>query len=182
MSSKNALTLTILGSGTSTGVPLICCNCTVCRSRNPKNKRLRASAWVMWDGVSILVDTATDLRQQALKAKIPRLDAVLFTHPHADHICGIDEVRGFNFAQKGRIPVYGNAWTCEYLTTRFDYIFKPGPVEGGGIPLLDLIKTDSKASAIDVFGKKVIPIAVSHGSRATLGYRFGNVACVTDCS
>src|SRR6476620_1807542 len=97
--------LTILGSGTSTGVPLLHCKCSVCRSKNPKNKRLRSSAWLQIQGKSILIDTSTDLRQQALKAKIPRIDAVLYTHPHADHVHGIDELRSFNFIQKSMIPV-----------------------------------------------------------------------------
>src|ERR1700733_9422069 len=100
------MNLTILGCGTSTGVPLIHCKCPVCRSKSPKNKRLRASVWVQVGGKSILIDTSTDLRQQAIRAKIPRIDAVLFTHPHADHIHGIDELRSFNYIQKSKIPVY----------------------------------------------------------------------------
>src|SRR5690349_5791409 len=116
--------LTILGCGTSTGVPLIQCKCSVCQSKNPKNKRLRASAWVETAGKSFLIDTSTDLRQQALNAKIPRVDAVLFTHPHADHVHGIDELRSYNYIQNEEIPVYGNAWTCEELQNKFKYIFR----------------------------------------------------------
>ena len=104
-------TCTILGCGTSTGVPLIICSCVVCRSRNPRNKRLRAAAWLQTRGKSILIDTSPDLRTQAIKFKIPRVDAVLFTHPHADHIHGIDELRSYTYVQGGRIPVFGNAWT-----------------------------------------------------------------------
>src|SRR5262245_13477041 len=108
MARKPQTTLTILGCGTSTGVPLISCSCSVCRSRNPRNHRLRAAAWLRTRGKSILIDTSTDLRQQALRFKIPRVDAVLYTHPHADHIHGIDELRSYNYLQCSTIPLYGN--------------------------------------------------------------------------
>lgn len=178
--------VTILGSGTSTGVPIIQCKCTVCRSRNPKNKRLRASVWIQLrhNGVqkSLLIDTSTDLRQQALRANIKDVDAVLYTHPHADHISGIDELRCYNFWSHKTIPVYGNAWTCKELVQKFEYIFKPGPVEGGGIPQLALNQFDSSVPALDVAGVQVIPISVQHGSKECIGYRVGTVAYVTDCS
>ncbi len=174
--------MTILGCGTSTGVPLIHCACSVCRSKNPKNHRLRASAWIQSHGKSILIDTSTDLRQQALRAKIPRIDAVLFTHPHADHIHGIDELRSFNFIQKSVIPVYGNAWTCAELNTKFSYIFQSGPVEGGGVPQLKTHLVDTQTPFVDVLGEHVIPISVSHGSKECVGYRLGPIAYITDCS
>lgn len=174
--------LTILGCGTSTGVPLIHCQCQVCRSKNSKNKRLRASAWVRINGKSFLIDTSTDLRQQALRAKISRVDAVLYTHPHADHVHGIDELRSFNFIQKAEIPIYGNEWTCSDLRHKFPYIFAPTPVEGGGIPRLSLHQFESDSPYIDVLGEKIIPISLSHGSKECIGYRFDSVAYVTDCS
>lgn len=174
--------ITILGCGTSTGVPLIHCQCQVCRSRNPKNHRLRASVWFQSDKKSILIDTSTDLRQQALRAKIPKIDAVLITHPHADHIHGIDELRSFNFIQKSRIPIYGNAWSCDELKTKFSYIFKPGPVQGGGIPLLDLQQIEGSSLFFEAAGLKIIPLSLFHGSQECLGYRIGSVAYVTDCS
>jgi len=176
------MVLTVLGCGTSTGVPLIHCKCTVCRSKNQKNKRLRASAWVQVRGKSFLIDTATDLRQQAMRAKIPRIDAVLYTHPHADHIHGIDELRSFNFIQKSEIPVYGNAWTCDELKTKFPYIFDPGPVEGGGIPLLSLHLIQAHDPFIEVLGEKIVPLPLSHGSKECVGYRIDSVAYVTDCN
>jgi len=178
-----ATTLTLLGCGTSTGVPLIHCSCRVCRSRHPRNQRLRASAWLQSRGKSVLIDTSTDLRQQALRARIPRVDAVLYTHPHADHIHGIDELRSFNFVQKQTIPVYGNEWTRSELEQKFSYIFKPARViEGGGIPLLELRPIDSATSRVDVEGVPVTPISLQHGSRECLGYRVDDLAYVTDCS
>ncbi len=178
--------LTILGSGTSTGVPIPTCKCSVCRSKEPKNHRLRASAWLSYKGRSILIDTSTDLRQQALTQKIERVDAVLYTHPHTDHIHGIDELRCFNFSQKETIPLYGNSWTCEELRHRFGYIFDPGPVEGGGIPQLELHQFDPTAYSIRkplrIKGVPILPLQLQHGSRECIGYRIESVAYVTDCS
>ena len=174
--------VTILGSGTSTGVPAIQCPCAVCVSDDPKNKRLRASAWIQIEGKSILIDTSTDLRAQALTARIPRIDAVLFTHPHADHIHGIDELRSFNFIQRESIPVYGNSWTATELKTKFEYIFNPGPVQGGGIPQLKLHEFDPLLDQIRVLDLPVIPLAVPHGSQQCVGYRIQSFAYVTDCN
>ena len=174
--------LTILGSGTSTGVPLISCSCAVCRSKNPKNNRLRASAWLRTGGKSILIDTSTDLRQQALRYKIPRVDAVLYTHPHADHIHGIDELRNYNYIQKATIPLFGNAWTVRELHERFGYIFNPGPIEGGGIPLLSAQEFKTETPTLDILGIPIVPISLEHGSRECVGYRIESVAYITDCS
>jgi phosphoribosyl 1,2-cyclic phosphate phosphodiesterase len=176
------MTFTILGCGTSTGVPLIHCSCTVCQSDHPKNKRLRASVWFQVLGKSLLIDTSTDLRQQALQAKIPRIDAVLYTHPHADHIHGIDELRSFNFVQKEAIPVFGNGWTCRELKAKFSYIFHPGPIQGGGIPQLELHEFDAHATQLEIAGINVIPIPVAHGKSECVGYRIGSTAYITDCS
>lgn len=175
--------LTILGCGTSTGVPLLFCKCKVCRSKNPKNHRLRTSAWLRIGGKSILIDTSTDLRQQALRERIPRLDAILYTHPHSDHVSGIDEIRSFNYIQKSSIPAYGNAWTCRDLRARFSYLFAtPEKAEGGGIAHIDLHEFKSSASSIDVAGVSVMPISLSHGREECIGYRFGGLAYVTDCN
>jgi phosphoribosyl 1,2-cyclic phosphate phosphodiesterase len=160
---------------------MIFCDCGVCRSKNPKNHRLRTSAWLRIGSKNFLIDTSTDLRQQALNAKIPRIDAILFTHPHADHISGIDEVRSFNFLQKHRIPAYGNAWTCRELKGRYPYIFKPAKVsQGGGIPLIDLHLIRATKPELEIQGISVIPIALSHGSEECVGYRFGSLAYLTD--
>lgn len=129
------------------------------------------------------MDTSTDFRQQALRSKIKKVDAVLYTHPHADHILGIDEMRAFNFSQKSSIPVYGNSWTCEELKLRFSYIFdKKNQVIGGGIPKLELHHVDGKAQSFSAAGIEITPIAVEHGPNETLGYRIASVAYVTDCS
>jgi len=173
---------TVLGCGTSTGVPLIQCRCSVCRSRNARNKRLRASLWLQIRGKSILIDTATDLRQQALREKIARVDAVLYTHPHADHVHGIDELRSFNFLQQTSIPLYGNEWTCQELQKKFEYIFRPKPVEGGGIPELILHAFDPLVDEMEICGEKVIPLPLKHGSKQSVGYRIGSLAYLTDCS
>lgn len=174
--------VTILGSGTSTGVPAIQCKCSVCISDDLKNKRLRASAWLRIQGQSILIDTSTDLRTQALRADIKRVDAVLYTHPHADHIHGIDELRSFNFIQRQSIPVYGNHWTSKELKTKFSYIFHPGPVEGGGIPQLTLNEFDPEEKEIRVLGIPITPIPVPHGTQQCVGYRIHSFAYVTDCN
>lgn len=175
------LEIQILGCGTSTGVPVILCPCKVCRSKNPKNKRLRASAWIQVDGQSFLIDTSTDLREQALRAKIPRLDAVLYTHPHADHVSGIDELRSFNWAQKEKIPLFGNAWTRTDLMRRFPYVFAQiGPKEGGGIPQLEFNEVGDRPFTVN--GISVLPIKLMHGSKECLGFRVRSVAYVTDCS
>jgi phosphoribosyl 1,2-cyclic phosphate phosphodiesterase len=173
---------TILGSGTSSGVPLIQCKCEVCQSSHPKNKRLRSSAWIQTNNKSILIDTSPDFRQQALTHQIARVDAVLYTHPHADHIQGIDELRSYNYLQKARIPLYGNQWTCDDLRVKFSYIFNPGPTEGGGIPQLDLNLIDSSKESFEVQDLVINPLSLLHGSKECLGYRFGSLAYVTDCN
>jgi phosphoribosyl 1,2-cyclic phosphate phosphodiesterase len=175
--------LTVLGCGTSTGVPLIGCDCTVCRSKNPKNHRTRASVWLQHKRRSILIDTSTDLRQQALRHKIRHVDFVLYTHPHADHVGGIDEMRSFNFLQKAQIPVYGNEWTTEELPSRFPYIFQPADTqEGGGIPRLTLNPIPPTAESLTIQGVPIDIIRTQHGSQECLGYRIDSVAYVTDTS
>jgi len=172
--------VTFLGTGTSSGVPLIQCKCETCTSTDPRNQRLRASIWIEWQGKSLLVDCSSDFRQQALREKIPRIDAVLFTHPHTDHIGGIDDLRAYNFIQKEAIPIFAHDWTERDLLKRYDYIFQPGPVEGGGIARLDVHRFSLDDPSIDVLGLKVVPIRLKHGSFETAGFRLGNVAYLTD--
>jgi len=170
-----------LGTGTSHGVPLIGCTCAVCRSTDPRDSRLRPSIYVdVPERAKILVDTGTDLRQQALRHGITRVDAILYTHAHADHVMGLDEVRRFNVADAGPIPCYANARTWESLRGTFSYVFDPTPrKEGGGVPKLQPHTIDGPFS---VSGVRVVPVPLWHGSLPILGFRFGSFAYLTDCN
>ena len=174
--------ITVLGSGTSTGVPMIACRCKVCRSRNPKNKRLRASILIEVGGKVLLVDTSPDLREQALKNKVERIDAILFTHPHYDHVGGFDEIRSFNFIQRQSIPAYGHDWTCEDLPKRLPYLFeKRERKEGGGVANVNLHQFGLQDPFFEVLGVRIVPIELDHGSQKVAGFRIGNFAYLTDC-
>jgi phosphoribosyl 1,2-cyclic phosphate phosphodiesterase len=170
--------ITILGSGTSTGVPMVGCHCKVCDSTDPRDKRTRASILVECGGQHILVDTSTDLRRQALRENIPRIDAVLLTHTHADHIHGIDDLRGFHFIHRRIIPCYGSPETIKQVTTSFAYIFE-GLCSEGYSPLMEPFAVEA---AFDLFGCQVVPVPIRHGSFPATGYRFENAAYLTDCS
>jgi phosphoribosyl 1,2-cyclic phosphate phosphodiesterase len=172
--------VTFLGSGTSAGVPMIGCACATCQSTDPHDKRLRPSIHlVVEDGPSILVDTSTDLRQQALTHGVARVDAILFTHPHVDHILGLDEVRRFNYLQRRAIPAYADASTARDLRRTFHYVFDPPAEKGGGVPQIDLRLIEG---AFDVHGVRVLPVPLLHGARQILGFRFGTFAYLTDCN
>jgi phosphoribosyl 1,2-cyclic phosphate phosphodiesterase len=170
--------ITILGCGTSSGVPLIGCPCEVCRSTNPKNKRTRSSVLLSNNGKNILIDTSTDLRYQSLKNRVNHIDAVLYTHSHADHIHGIDDMRAFNFASGALIPCYGNKNTVNTIKNIFQYLFHKNP-NGSAVPLLEFRVVDSP---FNLHGITIIPVPVLHGSIPILGYRIGNMAYITDCS
>ena len=170
--------VTMLGSGTSTGVPVIGCRCAVCRSDNPKNRRMRPGLKLELANGVVLVDTPTDLREQALRFGLPRLDAVLFTHAHADHIVGLDDIRIFNFRQGGAIPCYGSEATLAAIRRTFAYVFETGQ-EGGGKPQLDLIPI---RAPFELLGESVVPVPVWHGEMEVFGYRLGRFAYVTDCN
>ena len=169
-----------LGTGTSHGVPMIGCTCAVCTSTDPRDTRLRPSIYLDVPGYAkILVDTGPDLRQQALTHGVTRIDAVLFTHGHADHVLGLDEVRRFNVIQGGPIPCYANASTWETLRHTFHYIFDGVPRLGGGIPQLEVHEI---AGPLSVQGVRVLPVPVWHGQMPVLGFRFGDFAYLTDCN
>lgn len=170
--------ITFLGCGTSTGVPVIGCNCPVCLSEDLKNKRLRASILINYKGKNILIDTSTDLRLQALKYSITRIDAVLFTHPHADHLHGIDELRSFNHLQGKKIPCYGNKETIERIKGIFQYIFQDCEQDGWKPNL----KTYIVNAPFSISRIAVCPIEVYHGSMKVLSFKIGKIAYVTDCN
>lgn len=172
------MVVTILGSGTSTGVPMVGCNCRVCTSTDPRNKRTRASLLVRACDKYILIDTSTDLRRQALREHIPHIDAVLFTHPHADHIHGIDDLRGFHFIHKRIIPCYAEEETLSAIAGTFSYIFKGLETEGYS-PLLDPHAISGKFS---LFGLGIVPIPLVHGHIPATGYRIDDLAYLTDVS
>ncbi|MFA9409174.1 MAG: MBL fold metallo-hydrolase [Candidatus Dadabacteria bacterium] len=170
--------VTLLGCATSTGVPIIGCPCSICTSNNPKNKRTRCSVFVESNRKNILIDSSTDLRFQALRHNITRLDAVLYTHSHADHTHGIDDLRTFNFINNMVIPCYGNALTINNLKNNFGYIFD-GVHSAGGKPKLELNVVENN---FDFDGINIIPIEINHANWIILGYRIGNFAYLTDCS
>jgi len=167
--------LTFLGTGTSHGIPVVGCNCNICRLRGTKNERSRASVLFEVNGKNILVDTATEFRLQAVRQGIRRVDALLLTHDHADHLHGIDDLRPLC---NPSIPVHAAPPVLEEIRKRFDYIFHEH-TEGGGTPSLDLIPIES---AFTIDGISVIPIPLMHGSKPVYGYRIGSTAYCTDCS
>jgi phosphoribosyl 1,2-cyclic phosphate phosphodiesterase len=176
---SSACKITVLGSGTSVGVPTIGCDCAVCTSTDPRDQRLRPSVLVSYEGRNILIDTTPDLRTQALRARITHLDAVIFTHSHADHVMGLDDVRPFNFRQRGHIPIYANGPTMAAIQRCFPYIFD-GVKKESNIPRLTTNTIDG--SPFELFGMTFQPIPIMHGSQQIFGFRFGNAAYLTDHS
>lgn len=168
----------ILGSGTSTGVPMVGCSCPVCSSSDPRDRRSRASLLIYHAGKNILVDSSTDLRSQMLREAVPQIDAILFTHAHADHVNGIDDLRGFYFLHHQVIPCYACPATMERLLQGFGYVFFQA--EGATHPpLLDARVADGP---FNLFGLEVVPIPLDHGAGSSCGYRIGSFAYLTDCS
>jgi phosphoribosyl 1,2-cyclic phosphate phosphodiesterase len=174
-----AIQITVLGSGTSVGVPTIGCRCAVCTSADPRDNRLRPSILVRYEGRNILIDTTPDFRFQALRAGIDRLDAVVFTHAHADHIMGLDDVRPFNFRQKGQIPIYAAPDTMASIQRCFSYIFN-GVKNESNVPQLNARLLDG--GPFDLFGVEFVPVPILHGSATIYGFRFGAAAYLTDHS
>jgi phosphoribosyl 1,2-cyclic phosphate phosphodiesterase len=172
------MTLTFLGTGTSHGIPVAGCGCPVCLSQDSRNKRTRSSLLVESSGRVILIDTATELRLQAIREGIKTIDAVLYTHSHADHVHGIDDLRIFCY--RGPIPVYGAPRTLREIKHRFDYIFRPPRQKGGGIPRLLL--HPARPPAFSACGIPVTVIPIKHGRLDIYGYRIGDMAYLTDCS
>lgn len=172
------LTITFLGTGTSSGVPLIACECPVCTSSNKKDNRLRSSILVQSANTSFVVDTTPDFRIQMLREHVKKLDAVLFTHPHKDHIAGLDDVKAFSFLSGKPMEVYANLLTIESLKREFYYIFSDKKYPG--IPEINIRVIDKEPFSIGDI--PVIPILVWHLNMPVFGFRFGNFTYITDAN
>jgi phosphoribosyl 1,2-cyclic phosphate phosphodiesterase len=169
-----------LGTGTSHGVPMIACDCDVCRSTDPRDRRSRPSIFIETDaGARLLVDTTPDLRTQALTHGLRGVDAVLLTHAHADHVMGLDDVRRFNVVSRTPLPIYAQSETLEEVRTTFRYAFAARAAKGGGVPDLRLCPL---GGAFCLGGQEIVPIPVEHGPWSVLGFRLGPVAYLTDCN
>jgi phosphoribosyl 1,2-cyclic phosphate phosphodiesterase len=169
-----------LGTGTSHGVPMIACDCDVCRSTDPRDKRFRPSIYVeLDDGLCVLVDTTPDLRSQALAHDLRRVDVILLTHAHADHVMGLDEVRRFNYMTGQPMPVHADPVTLGHVRHLFGYAFDAEAKAGGGVPSLNLIAIDGP---FRLGAQEVIPVPLIHGRWQILGFRFGRFAYLTDCN
>lgn len=166
-----------LGTGTSQGIPVIGSHHSVCQSENPKDKRLRVSVWISWEEFSLVIDCGPDFRQQMLTSKCPKVDAILYTHEHADHTAGLDDIRPFNFKQ-GNIPIYAHQRVLENLKKRFDYIFETVN-KYPGAP--SVISNEVVNNLPFILGNKtVVPINVLHGNLQVFGYRIDDFAYLTD--
>lgn len=184
---SSPLKVRVLGSGTSNGVPVVGCDCEVCRSENPRNKRSRASILLSQDGSNVLIDTATEFRLQAVAAGISSVDAVLFTHAHADHVHGLDDIRPLTHHRP--MDLYGSYETLKEIRERFSYIFHTQK-QGGGTPRVTLhtiggTPSGSRSRApepIRIASLEIQPIPILHGKMPILGYRVGGFAYLTDCS
>jgi phosphoribosyl 1,2-cyclic phosphate phosphodiesterase len=174
------MTITFLGTGTSSGVPMIGCDCPVCRSLDPRDQRLRVSVHVALDGRSLVIDTGPDFRQQMLRARITQLDAVLFTHEHKDHTAGLDDIRAFNFRQQQEIPVFAEPRVIRQLHQEFAYIFAEQKYPG--VPQVSVHAIESDTVPFDVLGLAVQPLRALHYRLPVLGFRLGGFVYLTDAN
>jgi phosphoribosyl 1,2-cyclic phosphate phosphodiesterase len=171
--------LTILGVGSSSGTPVVGCKCNTCKSSNSKNKRTRCSSMLtLPDGKNILIDTSPDLREQSLRESIFNIDAVLFTHGHADHCHGIDDLRAFCQINKKQIPLYASKLIIDQMTQKFKYAM----VEPNGFWDIPILKPNTIDGPFEIFNTIVTPVPVNHGKSLINGYRIGNFAYITDVS
>lgn len=172
--------LIFLGTGTSQGIPTVGCDCIVCNSDNPRDKRLRSSVIIREGSTSLLIDTGPDLRQQLLANRITDVDAILFTHEHNDHVIGLDDIRPLYFRRRSNIPTYGLKRVHDEVKQRFAYMF--GNSVYPGVAQIDTHDIDEHTPTFDIENIKVEPIGIQHGKLGILGYRFGSVAYITDAS
>lgn len=170
--------VTFLGTGTSQGVPVIGCECEVCRSLDYRDKRLRVSVFLEVNGKNVVIDSGPDFRQQMLRERINKLDAVLLTHSHKDHIAGLDDVRAFNFLQKEGMPVYGTSQTLEQIKREYYYAFEGERYPG--TPVLNLHEITETNFAVD--GIKITPLPVLHLRMPVVGFRIGDFSYITDAN
>ena len=171
------LSLTFLGTGTSQGIPVIGCDCPVCVSGDPRDQRLRTAALVEYQDLVIGIDIGPDFRQQMLRANVKKLDAILLTHEHNDHIAGLDDVRPFNFRQNADMPIYALPRVCQILKQRFSYVFESIPYPGAPMVALNEIH-GGQPFTID--GLEIMPVGIEHGQLPILGYRIGALTYITD--
>jgi phosphoribosyl 1,2-cyclic phosphate phosphodiesterase len=173
-----SLTITFLGTGTSSGVPMIACGCDVCTSKDHKDKRLRSSIFVQSPDTNLVVDTTPDFRYQMLRENIKKLDAVLFTHPHKDHIAGLDDIRPFNYFQEKPMPIYANQMTEEAIRRDFHYAFSN--TKYPGTP--DIVTNTIDEGSFEISGINIQPILVWHLKMPVYGYRFNDFTYITDAN
>ncbi|MEI7471261.1 MAG: MBL fold metallo-hydrolase [Ferruginibacter sp.] len=172
------LTITFLGTGTSSGVPMIACDCEVCKSSNEKDKRLRSSILIESPTTTLVIDTTPDFRTQMLRANVKKLDAVLFTHPHKDHVAGMDDVKAYNYFMQKPMEIYCNEITQQALMREFPYVFTEQKYPG--IPEININTIDQSPFMIGDI--PVIPILVWHLKMPVFGYRFGDFTYITDAN
>ena len=171
--------LTVLGSGTSMGVPTIGCDCAVCYSADPHDRRTRPSVLIEYNDKFVLIDSTPDFREQAIRERIRHLDAVLYTHTHADHILGIDDLRPLSFRHKpNKLPLYARPEAVDFIRNMFSYIFE-ADYKFGGLPLVELRPIQGP---VELFGARFEPVTVIHGESEIFGFRFGSAAYLTDHS